>query len=107
MPLYLDEIWLQWRTPAEFEETLRRFLSMGDGQFAYPEGVKLEAGPWFSNEEGKIVLVLDIADHTKTFQAFGTALGYGVVLKRKLSPIVPWSQVRELCATLEKQKAER
>ena len=105
MPLYLDEIWLQWSTPAEFEEKLRRFLPMGDGDFAYPEGVKLVAGPWFSNEEGKIVLVLDIPDHSKTFQAFGMALGYGVVGKRRLAPIVPWSEVKELSAALEKMKA--
>ena len=106
MPLYLDEIWLQWRTPAEFEEALKRFLPMGDGnQFGYPEGVRVEAGPWFSNEERKIVLILDIADHTKTFQAFGMALGFGVVEKRRLSPVVPWSEVRALSAALEKMKA--
>ena len=105
MPLYLDEIWLEWRSPAEFEETLRRFLAMGDGDFAYPEGVRVEAGPWFSNEEGKIVLVLDIADHAKTFQAFGMALGFGVVRKRRLQPIVPWSEVRQLSATLDKMRA--
>lgn len=105
MPLYLDEIWLEWRSPAEFEEAIRRFLTMGDGEFAYPEGVRLEAGPWFSNEEGKIVLVLDIADHTKTFQAFAMAIGYGVIKKRRLSPVVPWSEVRTLSATLDKMKA--
>jgi hypothetical protein len=105
MPLYLDEIWLEWRSAAEFEETLRRFLTMGDGQFAYPEGVRLEAGPWFSNEEGKIVLVLDIADHTKTFQPFGMALGYGVIKKRRLTPVVPWSEVRQLSSALEKMRA--
>ena len=105
MPLYLDEIWLEWRSPAEFEETLRRFLAMGDGQFVYPEGVRLEAGPWFSNEEGKIVLILDIADHAKTFQAFATALGFGVIKKRRLQAIVPWNEVRQLSATLDKMRA--
>jgi hypothetical protein len=105
MPLYLDEIWLEWSSPKEFEDTLRRFLSMGDGDFGYPEGVHVEAGPWFSNEEGKIILVLDIADHSKTFQAFGMAVGYGIVKKRRLRPIVPWSEVRQLSATLDKMRA--
>jgi hypothetical protein len=105
MPLYLDEIWLEWHSPTEFEDTLRRFLAMGDGDFGYPEGVKVEAGPWFSNEERKIVLVLDIADHTKTFQAFGMAMSFGVVQKRRLQPIVPWSEVRQLSATLDKMRA--
>ena len=106
MPLYLDEIWLQWSNAAEFEAAIKRFLPMGEGnQFGYPEGVKVEAGPWFSNEEGKIVLVLDIADHTKTFQAFSMAIGHGVIKKRRLQPMVPWSEVRQLSATMEKMKA--
>lgn|SRR5690242_10539444 len=106
MPLYLDEIWLEWRSPQEFEETLRRFLSMGDGNsFGYPEGVTVAAGPWFSNEERKIILVLDIVDHTKTFQAFGMAMSLGVVQKRRLQPVVPWSEVRQLSATLDKMRA--
>ena len=104
MPLYLDEIWLDWHSQAEFTETLRRFLTMGDGNFAYPEGVRVEAGPWFSNEERKIVLVLDIADHTKTFQAFGLALSLGVIKKRRLQPVVPWSEVRQLSAALDGMK---
>jgi hypothetical protein len=49
---------------------------------AYPEGVQLEAGPWFSNEEAKMVLVLDIADHAKTFGVFGAAMANGRVLRR-------------------------
>jgi len=106
MPLYLDEIWLQWRSAEEFDAALQRFLPMGDGnQFGYPEGVRVEAGPWFSNEEGKIVLVLDIADHTKTFQAFGMAIGFGVVQKRRLQPIVPWSEVKQLSASVSKARA--
>lgn len=105
MPLYLDEIWLEWRSQAEFTETLRRFLPMGDGSFAYPEGVRVEAGPWFSNEERKIVLILDIPDHSKTFQAFGLALGVGLIKQRRLQPVVPWSEVRQLSATLDSMKA--
>ena len=29
----------------------------------FPPGVTLKAGPWASNEEAKIVLILDIQDH--------------------------------------------
>jgi hypothetical protein len=38
--------------------------------------------------EKKIVLVLDIADHAKTFAAFGFALAHDLVERRRLTPIV-------------------
>lgn len=100
MPLYLDEIWLHWTSPAEAKQTLERFQSMGTGSFAYPSGVTLKAGPWFSNEEAKIVLVLDIADHTRTFVPFGLALAHGLIARRRLTPIVEWDAVDQLIATL-------
>ncbi len=106
MPLYLDEIWLEWRSQEQFAQTLSRFLAMGDGNFAYPEGVTVAGGPWFSNEERKIVLVLDIPDHTKTFQAFGVALGIGMLEKRRLTPVVAWNEVRQLSQTLDAMTAK-
>ena len=96
MPLYLDEIWLKWDSFERAKEVLAQFSQMATRQFAYPEGVSLHAGPWFSNEEAKIVLILDIADHAKTFGAFGMALAHGLVERRRLSPIVEWSAVHEL-----------
>ena len=95
MPLYLDEIWLQWSSAAEAKEALGRFRTMGTGGFPWPPGVRLAAGPWFSNEESKIVLVLDIEDHAKTFAPFVAALAHGLILKRRLTPIVEWGALEE------------
>jgi hypothetical protein len=100
MPLYLDEIWLQWDSFEKAKQVLTQFSAMASGEFPYPDGVSLEAGPWFSNEEKKIVLVLDIADHSKTFGAFGLALAHGLVARRRLTPIVKWSAVHELVEKL-------
>ena len=96
MPLYLDEIWLKWDSFERAQQVLAQFRSMATEQFPYPEGVTLKAGPWFSNEEAKIVLVLDIADHAKTFSAFGAALMHGLVERRRLAPIVELSAVDQL-----------
>jgi hypothetical protein len=100
MPLYLDEIWLAWDSPERAKQVLTQFRSMSTGEFPYPEGVTLKAGPWFSNEERKIVLVLDIADHAKTFGAFALALAYGLVERRRLAPIVEWSALEEVIGRL-------
>ena len=96
MPLYLDEIWLKWDSSTMAKQVLTQFRSMAGGDFPYPEGVTLKAGPWFSNEEAKIVLVLDIADHAKTFGAFGLALAHGMIDRRRLTPIVEWSALDDL-----------
>lgn len=100
MPLYLDEIWLKWDSSERAKQALTQFSSMADGDFPYPEGVSVHAGPWFSNEEAKIVLVLDIADHAKTFGAFGLALVHGLIERRRLTPIVAWSAVHDLVGKL-------
>ncbi len=100
MPLYLDEIWLQWDSAENAKRTLDAFLPMAGGAFPWPEGVTLVAGPWFSNEEAKIVLVLDIADHAKTFGSFGLAMTHGLATRRRLTPIGEWSAVAELAARL-------
>ena len=96
MPLYLDEIWLKWDSFDRAKQVVSQFQSMASGDFPYPEGVTAKAGPWFSNEEAKIILVLDIADHAKTFQAFAMGMAYGLLERRRLTPIVEWSAVRGL-----------
>ena len=100
MPLYLDEIWISWDSPARAKQVLQQFEGMAHGTFPYPEGVTQVAGPWFSNEEAKIVLVLDIADHAKTFMAFGFGLANGLITRRRLTPIVEWSAVSALADAL-------
>ena len=100
MPLYLDEIWLKWDSVDRAKQVLQQFRAMATTEFPYPEGVSLKAGPWFSNEEAKIVLVLDIPDHAKTFGAFGMALAHGMVERRRLTPVVEWGEVDKLLPLL-------
>jgi hypothetical protein len=86
MPLYLDEIWLKWDSPERAKQVLTQFRGMGTGDFAFPKGVTLQAGPWFSNEERKIVLVL--------------ALAYGLIERRRLAPIVAWEALDDVISRL-------
>jgi hypothetical protein len=90
MPLYLDELWLNWDSPASAKRSLAAFQPMANPGFAWPESVTLVAGPWFSNEEAKIVLVLDIADHAKTFPSFTLGVAHGLIARRRLTPLVTW-----------------
>jgi hypothetical protein len=99
MPLYLDEIWLQWDSVETARRALTVFRNM-DSDFAWPPGVRLVAGPWFSNEEAKIVLVLDIVDHAATFTAFTFATANGLIARRRLSPIVAWPAIDDVLRLL-------
>jgi hypothetical protein len=89
MPLYLDEIYFNVTSKEDFHKAYE--LINGALTKGFPPGVTLKAGPWASNEEPKIVLVLDIQDHALTFAGFSGAVATGVVSKRRLSPIVEWS----------------
>src|SRR5262245_6687237 len=100
MALYLDEIWLTWTDVESARRTLGVFRDLDAGNFPFPEGVRLVAGPWFSNEEAKIILVIDIQDHTKTFSAFGLTLVHRVIARRRLTPMVEWSAMQNLLDTL-------
>jgi hypothetical protein len=100
MPLYLDEIWLDWRDADSARRSLSLFDGMGSGNFNYPPGVRQVAGPWLSNEEAKLILVLDIEDHATTFGSFGFALAHGIIARRRLTPIVEWSAVQDLARAL-------
>jgi hypothetical protein len=98
MPLYLDEIYLNASNPENAKRALEFFAEVFKGGF--PPGVTLIAGPWMSNEEAKVVLVLDIKDHSLTFNPFTKALAQGIVLKRRLEPIVDWSAAQKLASEL-------
>jgi hypothetical protein len=89
MPLYLDEIYFNVGSKEDSQKVFD--LINGAITRGFPPGVTLKAGPWVSNEEPKIVLVLDIQDHALTFPAFTSAIAQGVVTKRRLGPIVEWS----------------
>jgi hypothetical protein len=89
MPLYLDEISFNVKS----KDDTKKIYDLINGALTrgFPPGVTLKAGPWFSNEEPKVVLVLDIQDHALTFSAFTGSVAQGVVTHRRLSPIVEWS----------------
>lgn len=93
MPLYLDEIYFNIGSKEEFKRSYE--LINGAITKGFPPGVTLKAGPWASNEEAKIVLVLDIQDHSLTFAPFSSAVAQGIVSKRRLTPIVDWSAVEK------------
>lgn len=96
MPLYLDELWLNWADVDACRRSLDAFAGLGDGSFNFPPGVRMVAGPWFSNEDSKIVFVLDIADHTDTFVSFSLGVAHGLIQRRRLTPIVEWKSVLAL-----------
>lgn len=94
MPLYLDEIYLNAPSAAQTKQALKFFADTIKG--GLPPGVTLKAGPWMSNEEAKIILVLDIKDHSLTFNPFTKALAQGLVTRRRLFPIVDWGEALKL-----------
>ena len=100
MPLYLDEIWLNETSAENVKKIHKMFQGVLKGDTGFPEGVTLKAGPWASNEEAKIILVLDIQDHAKTFVTFSSVMASGLVLKRKLTPIVAWSAMDDVVKAL-------
>jgi hypothetical protein len=88
MPLYLDEISFN---VSSRDDTKKIYdLINGAVTHGFPPGVTLIGGPWVSNEEPKVVLVLDIQDHALTFSAFTGAVAQGIVSRRRLQPIVDW-----------------
>jgi hypothetical protein len=98
MPLYLDEIYVNATSP---DNTKKIFAILQEGlKGGLPQGVTLKAGPWASNEEPKVILVLDIQDHALTFPTFSKLVNQGLVVKRRLTPIVEWSAVEKVVKEL-------
>jgi hypothetical protein len=93
MPLYLDEIYFN----ISHKESLKQMHDVMSGLMknGFPQGVTLKAGPWVSNEEAKVVLVVDIQDHALTFGSFSGGLVRGIVSRRRLTPIVDWPTVEQ------------
>jgi hypothetical protein len=93
MPLYLDEIYFN----VSNKESLKQMHDLISGALknGFPQGVSLKAGPWVSNEEAKVVLILDIQDHSLTFGPFSGALARGIASRRRLTPIVDWPTVEK------------
>src|SRR5262245_46995535 len=100
MPMYLDEIWLNVNSPDTAKKVHAMFQGVLKGSAGFPPGVTLNAGPRAPNEEAKIILVLDMQDHAKTFTPFATAVAGGLIAKRRLTPIVEWSALDEVVQKL-------
>jgi hypothetical protein len=98
MPLYLDEIYFNVASKETFNQMYE--LINGAMKNGFPQGVTLKAGPWVSNEEAKVVLILDIQDHAMTFSAFSGAVARGIVSKRRLTPIVDWPTVEKTAKSI-------
>lgn len=98
MPLYLDEIYLNASSPDNTKKIFE--LLQGAMKGGLPPGVTLKAGPWASNEEPKVILVLDIQDHSLTFNPFAKIVAQGLVTKRRLTPIVEWGEVEKMVKEL-------
>ncbi len=99
MPLYLDEIYVNTSSP----DNLKKFFTLIQErlmQGELPQGVTRVAGPWASNEEAKIIVVLDIQDHSLTFNNYAKIVAQGLVAKRRLSPIVEWSEAEKVASEL-------
>ena len=102
MALYLDEVWLKDPSPERMKEFVRLIGSAAKNPASVgaPQEVRFIAGPWASNDEAKVIFVVDIPDHTPTYQIFGKLLSTGLVEKRRLTPIVEWGEVEKMVEQL-------
>lgn len=102
MALYFDEVWLKDPTPARMKEFVKTIgmAAKSPASIGAPQEVKFVAGPWASNEEPKVLFIVDIPNHTPTYQIFGKLMSTGLVEKRRLTPIVEWSEVEKMAAQL-------
>lgn len=102
MALYLDEVWLKDPSPERMKEFVGLIGSAAKNPASVgaPQEVRFVAGPWASNEEAKVIFVVDIPDHTPTYQIFGKLLSTGLVEKRLLTPIVEWGEVEKMVEQL-------
>ena len=102
MALYLAEVWLRDPSPDRVKEFAGVIASAAKdaSSIGAPQGVRFVAGPWASNEEAKAIFVVEIPDHTATFQVFGTNVSKGFIEKRRLTPIVTWDEVDKMVQQL-------
>ena len=102
MALYLDEVWLKDPSPERIKEFVRMIgmAAKSPANVGAPQEVRFVAGPWASNEEAKVIFVVDIPNHTSTFQVFSKFVAQGLVEKRRLTPIVEWSEVEKMAGQL-------
>ena len=98
MALYLNEVWLKDPSPETFREFIEVFGSLrgqADTLGLTSEIFQLVAGPWMSIEEAKVIFVFDAPDVRATLPAFGALMAKGLLKKRRLTPMVDWSEAAE------------
>jgi len=102
MSLYLDEVWVKDPDPEKIKEVIGIFttLSTQPKSIAPTTDVRVVAGPWLSNEEAKVIIVLDIDDHTPNVHTFVRYIAAGLFERRRLTPIVSWEEAQKLAASL-------
>ncbi len=102
MALYLDEVWLRDPSPERMKEFVRMIgaAAKSPASVGAPAEVRFVGGPWASNEEPKVIFLVDIPNHTPTYQIFGKLVSTGLVEKRRLTPIVEWSEVEKMASQL-------
>ena len=73
MALYLDEVWIKDPSPQRMKEFVKMIgmAAKNPASIGAPPEVKFVAGPWASNEEPKVIFLVDIPNHTPTYQIFG------------------------------------
>ena len=99
---YLNEVWLANPSAASFKKFVDAFGKLKDDPAALglPADFRLIAGPWFSSEEAKALFVFEIDDINVTFPVFTRLVAAGLLARRRVTPIVPWSAAEELAREL-------
>lgn len=92
MALHLVELYLNVDSADKAKQIVKGIDGLLSGGF--PPGVTKVAGPWVSNEETKLIMILDIQDHVKTVGPFWRGITNGHILKRRFTPIVEWEAVK-------------
>ena len=97
MALYVDEIWLKDPSQARMKQFVEMIgqAAKNPASIGAPQDVKMVAGPWASNEEAKVIFVVDIPNHTTTYQVFSKFIAQGLIDRRRLTPVVEWSEVEK------------
>ena len=92
MALHLVELYLHVDSADKAKQIVKGIDGLLSG--GLPPGVTKIAGPWVSNEETKLILILDIQDHATTIGPFWRGITNGHIEKRRFTPIVEWEAVK-------------
>jgi len=98
MALHLVEIHLDMSSKERAERAMTAANNVASGHM--PPGFSLVAGPWMSNEEAKLVVVVDFDDHNATLDFFWPAVARGTVLRRRFTPLVELADLEAVIAKL-------